>query len=176
MIHAYIGKSAAGKDTMVRKILSQYSKIKPIVLWSTRPMREGEVQDVTYHFVSDEEFEAHKAAGGFVESRKYDTLYNNVPAVWKYGTPIVDPDGEYVIPIEIEGVTKLIEYYGAENVDVIYIMASDETRKERAIKRKTFSEVEWERRLISETETFSEENIRKLEELYGKPITIIDNN
>jgi guanylate kinase len=37
------------------------------VSWASRPRRDGEVDGVDYHFVTREQFEALRAAGGFLE-------------------------------------------------------------------------------------------------------------
>ena len=47
-----IGKSASGKDTVAKRLIKDYGYQK-IVTWTTRPMRPGEKQDITYHYTSD---------------------------------------------------------------------------------------------------------------------------
>lgn len=50
MITLYIGKSAVGKDTLLKKQIED--GVSPIISFTTRPMREGEVNGVDYNFVS----------------------------------------------------------------------------------------------------------------------------
>lgn len=50
-----IGKSASGKTT-IRDILTMKHGFHSIVTYTTRPMRKGEISDVTYHYISNEEF------------------------------------------------------------------------------------------------------------------------
>ncbi len=73
------GPSGSGKDT----ILSEVLKIRPDIYFSisniTRDMREGEVQDQKYHFISKDEFEKGLENNAFLEYNKYLENY--------YGTP-----------------------------------------------------------------------------------------
>ena len=59
------GKSASGKNFAARK-LEEYG-YKTIVTYTTRPTRKGEKQDITYHFISDEEFKQKIDEGFFAE-------------------------------------------------------------------------------------------------------------
>ena len=61
------GTSGAGKGTIGRRLLERYPDMQWSVSWSTRPARAGEVEGVDYHFVSREEFERLRDAGGFLE-------------------------------------------------------------------------------------------------------------
>ncbi len=61
--------------------------------WTTRARREGEPPDA-YHFVDPATFEAHAAAGGFLEwNRVFDHLY---------GTPVPDPPAGHDVLLEID--------------------------------------------------------------------------
>lgn len=52
------GPAGAGKDTLRNELIRQYpDQYVPILSTTTRPPREGEVQDLTYHFKEIEEFE-----------------------------------------------------------------------------------------------------------------------
>ena len=47
-----MGKSATGKDTLYKELLKRKElDIKPVVPYTTRPIREGEQEGVEYHFV-----------------------------------------------------------------------------------------------------------------------------
>lgn len=78
MIIVLVGESASGKSTLARW-LSDYDKsFSRVVTYTTRPMRDGEVDGVDYHFISNEEFNKLAARGFFIETGKYRE--------WQYGT------------------------------------------------------------------------------------------
>ena len=74
------GTTAVGKDTIFDKIL-KYADYKPIISDTTRPMRVGEVQDKTYHFISHQEFVNRKVNNQYIENREYKTEFG----YWYYG-------------------------------------------------------------------------------------------
>lgn len=51
------GVSGAGKDTIKRELIKREENIVTIPSITDRPIRDGEVEGGTYHFVSTEEFE-----------------------------------------------------------------------------------------------------------------------
>jgi len=61
------GTSGAGKGTIGRRLLERYPDMRWSVSWTTRAARPGEVEGVDYHFVSRDEFERLRDAGGFLE-------------------------------------------------------------------------------------------------------------
>ena len=60
-----LGKTCSGKDTIVNKLIDSHG-FKKIVTSTTRPMRKGEKQDITYHFLSEEDFKQKINEGYFV--------------------------------------------------------------------------------------------------------------
>ena len=51
-IFCIVGKSSSGKDTIYKRLLKINSlKIKKIIPYTTRPIRQGEKEGVEYHFV-----------------------------------------------------------------------------------------------------------------------------
>ena len=75
-IFVIMGKSATGKDTLYKELLkSSNVKVKPIVLYTTRPIRENESEGVEYHFVSATQYEKFKEDGLVIESRDYKTVH-----------------------------------------------------------------------------------------------------
>ena len=67
-----MGKTASGKN-LVRDQLVEKCHFSPIITYTTRPMRKGEKQDITYHFISTDEFIEKINNGFFAEWKDYVT-------------------------------------------------------------------------------------------------------
>ena len=72
MIRLYLGKSGSGKNYYQNKQV--ICGVKPIVLYTTRPMRSGEQDGVDYHFVTEKEFTRKANDNEFMEYRSYDVI------------------------------------------------------------------------------------------------------
>ena len=59
--------SGGGKGTLIRRVLAEGLGLSYSVSWTTRAPRPGERDGVSYHFVTVDEFERMRAAGGFLE-------------------------------------------------------------------------------------------------------------
>lgn len=59
--------SGGGKGTLIRRVLGTVPGLSYSVSWTTRAPRPGEIDGVSYHFVTREEFERMREAGGFLE-------------------------------------------------------------------------------------------------------------
>ena len=49
-----MGKSASGKDTIYKELRERIPELKTVVLYTTRPIRDGETEGVEYHFTTAE--------------------------------------------------------------------------------------------------------------------------
>ena len=67
MLLVLAGTSGAGKGTVGAKLRAADPALHWSVSWTTRPRRPGEVDDVDYHYVTRDEFEGLRDAGGFLE-------------------------------------------------------------------------------------------------------------
>jgi guanylate kinase len=68
--------SGAGKTSLVKALLANEPRLRLSVSHTTRKMRPTEQQGREYHFVKEEEFNARRAQGEFLESaRVFDNLY-----------------------------------------------------------------------------------------------------
>ncbi len=76
-----MGKSSSGKDTVYKKILKDL-ELNPLVLCTTRPMRENEQQGREYNFVDREYFDSLMLENKIIEKRIYNTVYGE----WIYFT------------------------------------------------------------------------------------------
>ncbi len=83
MIVVLIGKTTSGKTTVANELCKNHG-YKRIITYTTRPMRENEVQDVDYHFISDEQFNKMVENNEFTEYKRYNTAHG----VWSYGSVV----------------------------------------------------------------------------------------
>ncbi len=51
------GVAGAGKDTIKKELIKRMENVESLPSFTSRPMRKGDVEGETYHFVSKEEFE-----------------------------------------------------------------------------------------------------------------------
>lgn len=161
-----IGKSSSGKDTIYRELLKTPElKFKKVVLYTTRPIREGETEGVQYNFVDDEEFFKLCGEGKVIEDREYHTYHG----LWRYFT--VD-DGKidlehhnYLIIGTLESYDKTADYYGRNKVLPIYLELDDGIRLQRALNREMAQEnpkyEEMCRRFLADAEDFSDEKMEE---------------
>lgn len=86
--------SGAGKTSLVRAMLDQDPLLKLSVSHTTRAARPGEEHGVHYHFVSEADFMALQAAGGFLESAQvhgafYGTAQAQVSQLLAQGRDVI---------------------------------------------------------------------------------------
>ena len=163
-IFCVMGKSATGKDTIYQKLLTESNlKLKKIIPYTTRPIREGEVPGREYHFCTEEDVQRLEEEGRIVELRAYDTVYG----IWKYFTvndeSIQLEKEDYLLIGTLEAYIKIRDYFGADKVLPIYIEVEDGLRLTRAIAREQSQDVpkyeEMCRRFLADAKDFSEENL-----------------
>lgn len=159
-----IGKSATGKDTIFRELLEKADLgLKPLMLYTTRPMRAGEEQGVQYHFTDEAGLRKLETVGRVIELRSYDTVYG----VWKYFTADTEATDlaqqDYLGIGVLESYLALRDYYGAERVVPLYIEVEDGERLQRALDRERAQQepkyAELCRRFLADSEDFAEEKI-----------------
>lgn len=161
-----MGKSSSGKDTIYRRLLEdQELALRNIVLYTTRPMRQGEQPGREYYFVGEETFREYEAQGKIIESRIYQTVYGP----WIYFTA---DDGQvqleqrnYLGIGTLESYLHMKEYYGEEKICPLYIEVEDGERLKRAIRREELQPepkyTEMCRRFLADEEDFSPDNLKK---------------
>ena len=165
-IYCVMGKSSSGKDTIYSRLMSQKDfNLKKIIPYTTRPIREGEVDGENYHFCTEDQLKKLEAAGKIIELRAYDTVYG----VWRYFT--VD-DGQidlnknsYMLIGTLDTYTGIREYFGKDAVVPIYIEVEDGMRLQRALERERRQEnpkyEELCRRFLADEKDFSEEKLKE---------------
>lgn len=162
-----MGKSSSGKDTIYKDLVSDEGlRLKTIVPYTTRPIREGETDGVEYYFSGEEELERLLADGKIIELRAYNTVHG----VWKYFTvndeQIRLAEYNYAVIGTLESYENMRDYFGAARVIPIYIEVEDGVRLQRALDRERRQKepkyAEMCRRFLADSEDFSEEKLEKL--------------
>ena len=161
-----MGKSSSGKDTIYRKLQeSENLKLGRLVLYTTRPIRDGEKEGQEYHFVDEAKYFEFDKAEKVIEARTYQTVYGP----WTYFTA---DDGQielwqydYLVIGTIESYYALKEYFGDDVMVPLYIEVEDGLRLSRALERERAQTkpqyAELCRRFLADAEDFSEENLER---------------
>lgn len=165
-----LGKTASGKDTIVNELVSKHG-FKKVVTYTTRPMRKKEIPDVTYHYISEQEFLEKVQKGFFAEYKAYKTE----EGIWYYGSAIQDytnADEKCVIILTPSGLKDILKL--KIEFSSIYVYANNLTIKERLVKRGDRKE-EAERRLKQDNIDFKsvENMVDKI--IYNNSNDSIDN-
>ena len=160
-----MGKSSSGKDTIFKNLKEKLG-FNTYVMYTTRPIREGEKEGITYHYISNEKMQRYiegKEKDKLIEYRTYNTVYGP----WTYAT-IADEQFQsnknMLMLGTLESYEKMKEIFKNELIP-IYIEVEDGLRLERAIKREQQEKepkyAEICRRFLADTKDFSEENLKK---------------
>jgi len=165
-IFCLIGKSGSGKDTIFKRLMKEDElNLKPIILYTTRPIRDNETNGVEYFFINEEQLSEYRKSGKIIELREYNT----VEGKWCYCT--ID-DGQfdlahnhYLMIVTLEAYKNLKQYFGPEKVFPLYIHVDDDIRLERAIKRERQQSnpnyVELCRRFIADHHDFNQDALKE---------------
>lgn len=119
-----IGESASGKSTIQLNLCREFG-YKPIVTYTTRPIRDGEKDGINYNFINIDKFKKLQKKNFFIETAQY----NN----WYYGTPYDDcktSNDNKIVVLTPHGYRSLIKS-GIKNIISFYIKVP---RRDRLIK------------------------------------------
>ena len=128
------GPSGAGKDSIVNNLKKFYKNYWVSVSMTTREMRPGDVEGVSYFFIDNDTFEKRIQENKFLEYAKYNNYY--------YGTPkdkILDKLNQgidVILVIEIQGALKIKEIL-PETLFIFVLPPSMKELKRRLIARGT---------------------------------------
>jgi len=138
------GPSGAGKGTIVQGLLARDPDLWVSVSWTSRSPREGEIEGVHYHFVSRDEFLAHRDAGGFLE---WFEVHGDLKGTPK--GPVrehLDAGADVLLEIDVQGALEVRRQF-PEALLVFVLPPSREEQRRRLVGRGTDSPDAIERRL-----------------------------
>ena len=166
-----MGKSASGKDTVYKQVKERIDS-NSYVLYTTRPMREGEKEGREYNFITREQFEKLEKDQKVIEARHYNVVNaQGQKDVWTYATiddKQWEKEGNFLTIGTLESYNSISKYLSEHpekdlKLLPIYIEIDEAERRKRAIERENKSGKpnfeEMERRLKADNIDFSEEKI-----------------
>jgi len=143
----FSGPSGVGKTTVLTAIFATCKRpLMMSVSATTRPQREGETAGVSYHYLSDQEFQKHVDSDDFLEFTEvfgrghwYGTLKETVKAGLTEGKWVI-------LEIDVEGAQKVLKHH--PNAITIFVHPGSAEELERRLRgRGTESEPALQRRL-----------------------------
>lgn len=159
-----MGKSSSGKDTIYKRLMENKELgLRPVVMYTTRPIRAGEQDGLTYHFTDEAGLAGIRESGKLVEERAYDTCLG----IWYYFTAddgqIQLEQHDYLLIGTLESYHRSRAYFGAEHLVPLFVDLDDGLRLQRALDRERQQDTpqyeEMCRRFLADSGDFSEEKI-----------------
>ena len=139
------GPSGVGKGTVIDKVRERLPDIAHSVSVTTRPMRDNEIEGISYFFRSEKQFKVMMAEGEILE---HDIYLNNY-----YGTPLtpllklINEGRDVLFDLTVSGSLALMESY-PDAVTIFLLPPSLTELRCRLVKRATESPEVIERRLL----------------------------
>lgn len=163
MLLILCGKTASGKNTYRETLMQRNPSWHRAISHTTRPMRDGEENNLQYHFTETVQFITMAIQNFFIETTDY-RLSDYTEDKWYYGLTKaeIDNDSINLAILNQDGAKNAINYLGKEKVKVVYLHSDNEELRRRGHQRLDDS-VRFEMRLRDDERQF--EGIEKIADL-----------
>lgn len=175
-----IGATSTGKSEIEKK-LKNYG-LEKIISYTTRKPRQGEIDGIDYHFITNEKFEELEKKDFFVEKTSYTVNGEH----WWYGfskDSFLENNKSKICVINPSGLLQLMEHREIrEKIVIFHIVSHLEDRITRYMGRESNSNTNFDKnlavrclqRLCQDDVDFREENIGEIKRF--KNYFVIENN
>lgn len=148
-IIVFSAPSGGGKTTLIQALRQRFPHLEGVITHTTRPMREGEVSDVHYHFVDAPTFEAMIKNHEFIEwARVYDQYYGTSK---KAVETVLQHHKTPILNVDWQGAQSVRAIYGKQAL-TIFILPPNLNELENRLKRRGDAPLNIQKRLTSATE------------------------
>lgn len=131
LVYVISGPSGSGKGTIVEELRKIAPNIGVAVSATTRAPRPGEVDGVTYHYKTREEFEALLAAGEILEHTEYSgNLYGTLRSE---AEKVTAAGRDLILEIEVDGGGQIKRLLGDDCV-LIMLLAPNAVEQEHRLR------------------------------------------
>lgn len=133
-----VAPSGTGKSTLIKRLKEEFRDLHWSVSFTTREMREGEVDGKHYFYISRDEFLKKRDQGDFIE---WAEVHGNF-----YGTSLgfvnskVNHGYSLLFDLDVQGADNMKKQFGNEATAIFIAPPSLEALRERLIGRGTDSE------------------------------------
>ncbi|RDU57983.1 guanylate kinase [Helicobacter sp. MIT 99-5507] len=132
------GPSGAGKSSLCDRLFKQVDNIYFSISSTTRAKRDGEIDGVHYHFISQEEFESGIKNNLFLE---WARVHNNYYGTQKIQVDNALKEGKIVLfDVDIQGQESIKGFY--PNATSIFITTPNKATLEQRLKSRALDSME----------------------------------
>lgn len=124
--------SGAGKTSLVRELCKRVAFIRPSISYTTRKIRESEIDGKDYFFTDTKHFESMISKDQFIE---YQCVYGNLYGSTKeYVLNQLDEGHDVILEIDYKGMMKIKSIY-PEAITIYIVPPCIDSLRERLISR-----------------------------------------
>ena len=124
--------SGAGKTSLVRELCKRVAFIRPSISYTTRKIRESEIDGKDYFFTDTKHFESMISKDQFIE---YQCVYGNLYGSTKeYVFNQLDEGHDVILEIDYKGMMKIKSIY-PEAITIYIVPPCIDSLRERLISR-----------------------------------------
>lgn len=121
-----LGESASGKSTIQNLFIEKHPEYKKVITYTTRPIRDKEVDGTDYHFISKDTFQKLDEINFFAEKAEYNG--------WFYGTARRNLVDDKAIAVLTPAGFRKLKGLGIDII-AIYLCTDRRSRLIKALKR-----------------------------------------
>ena len=124
------GVSGARKDTIKKELINRMENVESLPSYTSRPIRPGDIDGETYHFVTEEQFKEMISNGDFYE---YDIHHENYYGTSRKLLNEKIKSGKIIVKdIDVNGTENLIKMLGNDTkIITIFLRVPKDVLKNR---------------------------------------------
>jgi guanylate kinase len=126
-----VAPSGSGKSTLIKRLKIDFPEILESVSFTTREIREGEVDGVSYNFITDSEFEAKIKMNDFLEWAKVHGNYYGTSK--EFVEKQLDAGKHLLFDLDIQGTDSFKNYF-CQEANAIFIEPPSMEELERRLR------------------------------------------